>query len=130
MNCHHQTSITRLKGRYQKFFLHRYNGILVHSFRQRGDIIGYKNHFYSQNFSYPSLRRKNFCPQKPRFMVLKILSAHPFSILSDDRFKTSSKTGPQGGSGQVRKISSLPGFHPRIVQPVGIRYIYYSTRRT
>ena len=30
--------------------------------------------------------------------------------------------GPQGRSGQVRKISSLPGFDPRTVQPVASRY--------
>ena len=30
--------------------------------------------------------------------------------------------GPQGRSGQVRKISSPPGFDPRIVKPVASRY--------
>jgi hypothetical protein len=30
--------------------------------------------------------------------------------------------GPQGRSGQVRKISSPPGFDPRTVQPVDSRY--------
>ena len=30
--------------------------------------------------------------------------------------------GPQGRSGQVRKISPPPGFDPRIVQPVASRY--------
>jgi hypothetical protein len=30
--------------------------------------------------------------------------------------------GPQGRSGQVRKISPLPGFDPRTVQPVAGRY--------
>jgi len=30
--------------------------------------------------------------------------------------------GPQGRSGQVRKISPPPGFHPRTVQPVASRY--------
>jgi len=30
--------------------------------------------------------------------------------------------GPQGRSGQVRKISPSPGFDPRTVQPVGSRY--------
>jgi len=29
--------------------------------------------------------------------------------------------GPQGRSGQVRKISPPPGFDPRTVQPVGSR---------
>jgi hypothetical protein len=29
--------------------------------------------------------------------------------------------GPQGPSGQVRKISSPPGFDPRTVQPVAVR---------
>jgi len=31
--------------------------------------------------------------------------------------------GPQGRSGQVRKISPLPGFDSRTVQPVTSRYI-------
>jgi hypothetical protein len=37
-------------------------------------------------------------------------------------------SGPQGGSGQVRKISPPPGFDPRTVQPVGSRYTAYATR--
>ena len=41
--------------------------------------------------------------------------------------------GPQGRSGQVRKISRPPGFDPRVVQPVAIpvgeiRTIYQTTR--
>jgi hypothetical protein len=35
--------------------------------------------------------------------------------------------GPQGQSGQVRKISPLPGFDPRTVQPVTSRYNDYAT---
>ena len=35
---------------------------------------------------------------------------------------------PQGRSGQVRKISSPPGFDPRTVQPVASRYTDYTTR--
>jgi hypothetical protein len=31
--------------------------------------------------------------------------------------------GPQGRSGRVRKISPLPGFDPRTVQPVASRFI-------
>jgi hypothetical protein len=38
--------------------------------------------------------------------------------------------GPQGRSGQVRKISSPPGFDPRTVQPVSSRYTDYATRPT
>ena len=37
---------------------------------------------------------------------------------------------PQGRSGQVRKISSPPGFDLRIVQPVANRYTDYVTRPT
>ena len=37
---------------------------------------------------------------------------------------------PQGWSGQVRKISSPPGFDPRTVQPVASRYTEYATRPT
>jgi len=36
--------------------------------------------------------------------------------------------GPQGRSGQVRKILSPPGFDPRTVQPVASRYTDYATR--
>ena len=38
--------------------------------------------------------------------------------------------GPQGRSGQVRKISSPPGFDPRTVQPVDSRYTDWATRPT
>jgi len=38
--------------------------------------------------------------------------------------------GPQGRSGQVRKISPPPGFHTRNVQPIGSRYTDYATRPT
>jgi hypothetical protein len=34
--------------------------------------------------------------------------------------------GPQGRSGQVPKISPLPGFDPRTVQPVASRYTDYA----
>ena len=37
---------------------------------------------------------------------------------------------PQGRSGQVRKISPLPGFDCRTVQPVASRYTDYATRPT
>ena len=39
-------------------------------------------------------------------------------------------TGPQGRSGQMGKISSLPGFDSRTVQPVASRYTDYATRPT
>jgi len=39
-------------------------------------------------------------------------------------------SGPQGRSGQVRKISPPPVFDPRTVQPVGSRYTDYATRPT
>jgi len=38
--------------------------------------------------------------------------------------------GPQGRSGQVRKISPPPGFDPQTVQPVACRYTDYATRPT
>jgi hypothetical protein len=38
--------------------------------------------------------------------------------------------GPQGLSGQVRKISPPPGFDPRIAQPAAIRYTDWATRPT
>jgi len=36
--------------------------------------------------------------------------------------------GPQGRSGQVRKISPPPGFDPRASQPVASRYVDHATR--
>ena len=38
--------------------------------------------------------------------------------------------GPQGWSGQVRKIWPQPGFDPRSVQPVVSRYCGYATRNS
>jgi len=38
--------------------------------------------------------------------------------------------GPQGLSGQVRKISPPPEFDPRTVQPIASRYTDYTTRPT
>ena len=38
--------------------------------------------------------------------------------------------GPQGRSGQVRKISLPSGFDPRTIQPVASRYTDYATRPT
>ena len=38
--------------------------------------------------------------------------------------------GPQGRSGNLRKVSPPPGFDPRTVQPVAIRYTDYNTRAT
>ena len=35
--------------------------------------------------------------------------------------------GPQGQSGQVRKISPPPGFDPRAIQPIADRYTDYAT---
>jgi hypothetical protein len=36
--------------------------------------------------------------------------------------------GPQGRSGQVRKISPPPGFHPQTIQPVASRCTDWATR--
>jgi hypothetical protein len=38
--------------------------------------------------------------------------------------------GPQGRSGQVRKISPTPGFDPQTAQPVVSRYTDWATRPT
>ena len=38
--------------------------------------------------------------------------------------------GPQGRSGQVRKIPPPPGFEPRTVQPVASRYTDYELADT
>ena len=38
--------------------------------------------------------------------------------------------GPQGRSGQARKISPPPGFDPRAIQPVASRYTDWATRPT
>jgi hypothetical protein len=39
---------------------------------------------------------------------------------------TAGWVGPQGRSGQVRKISPLPGFDPRTAQPVASQYSDYA----
>jgi len=38
--------------------------------------------------------------------------------------------GPEGRSGQVRKISPPPEFDPRTVHPIAIHYTDYATRTT
>ena len=38
--------------------------------------------------------------------------------------------GPQGRSGQVRKILPPPGFDPQTVRAVANRYTHYTTRPT
>ena len=48
--------------------------------------------------------RPLFTPEKTRYSLYRMLG------------------GPQGRSGQLRKISPLPGFDPRTVQPVASRF--------
>ena len=38
--------------------------------------------------------------------------------------------GPQGQSGQVRKILSIQGFDPQTIQPVASRYTDWATQPT
>ena len=38
--------------------------------------------------------------------------------------------GPQGRFGRLRKISPTPGFDPRTVQPLALRYTDYAPRPT
>ena len=47
----------------------------------------------------------------------------PAALSLENRYPIYRKlVGPQGRSGQVRKISSPPGFDPRTVNPVASRY--------
>jgi len=65
------------------------------------------------NFSKVSVKpRPLFTPGKTRYPSYRMLG------------------GPQGRSGQVRKISPPPGFDPRTAQPVASRYTGYATRPT
>jgi hypothetical protein len=54
----------------------------------------------------------------------------PFTPTKDPIPIVQEAGGPQGRSGQVRKISPPPGFDPRTVQPVASRYTDYATRPT
>jgi hypothetical protein len=54
---------------------------------------------------------------------------HALAVLSPGKIRYPSYRrlgGPQGWSGQVRKISPSPGFQPRTVQPVASRYTDYA----
>ena len=55
---------------------------------------------------------RSLCPGKTRYPLYRRLD------------------GPQGLSGQVRKISPLSGIRPRTVQPVASRYTDWATRPT
>jgi hypothetical protein len=54
-----------------------------------------------------------------------VVNATPRPLYPRERLGThhiGGKVGPQGGSERVRKVSTLPGFDPRTVQPVTSRY--------
>jgi hypothetical protein len=56
-----------------------------------------------------------------------MLRSGRFTPGKDTRYLFYRRLGePQGQSGQVRKISPPPGFHPRTVQPVVSRYTDYA----
>ena len=49
--------------------------------------------------------------------------AGPFTLRKETRYPLYRRPGgPHGRSGRVRKITPLPGFDPRTVQPVASRY--------
>jgi hypothetical protein len=59
-----------------------------------------------------------------------VLASHPARSLPPGKTRyplCRRLSGSKGRSGQVRKISPLPGFDPRTLQPVASRYTDYAT---
>jgi hypothetical protein len=54
----------------------------------------------------------------------------PLFTPGKDPVPIAQEAGPQGRSGQVRKISPPPGFNPRTIQPVVNRYTDYAIQPT
>jgi len=78
----------------------------------RGIAILFHDHSTRRGWGVNVTPRPLFTPEKTRYPLYRWLG------------------GPQERSGQVRKISPLPGFDPRTVQPVASRYTDYATRPT
>ena len=78
----------------------------------RGIALLFHDHGTRRGWGVSATPRPLFTPGKTRYPLYRRLG------------------GPQGWSGQVRKISPPPGFDPRTVQPVASRYTDYATRLT
>jgi len=78
----------------------------------RGIALLFHNHGTRRGWGVSVTPRPLLPPGKTRYPLYKRLG------------------GPQGRSGQVRKISPPPGFDPRTVQPVASRYTDCATRST
>jgi len=86
-------------------------GRTVHT-GSRGIALFFTDHCTKRGWGVSVKPRPLFTPGKTRYPLYRKL------------------VGPQGRSGQVRKISPPPGFDPRTVQPVASRYTDYVTRPT
>ena len=78
----------------------------------RGIAIPLHDHGTRRGWGFSLTPRPLFTPGKTRYPLYTRLG------------------GPQGRSGQVRKISPTPGFDPRTVQPVASRYTDWATQLT
>ena len=78
----------------------------------RGLALFFHDHGTRRGWGVSVTPRQHFTPEKTRYPLYRRLG------------------GPQGRSGQVRKISSPPGFDPRTVQPIASRYTDWATRPT
>ena len=78
----------------------------------RGIALPFDDHGTRKGWEVSVTPRPLFTPGKTRYPLYRRLR------------------GPQGRSGQVRKISPPPGFDNRTVQPVASRYTDYATRAT
>ena len=78
----------------------------------RGIALPFHDHGTRRGWGVSVTPRPLFTPGKTRYPLYRRLG------------------GPQGRSGQVRKISPPPGFDPRTVQPVASRYTDWATRPT
>ena len=78
----------------------------------RGIALPFLDHGNRRGEGSASRPGRALLPEKTRYSLYRMLD------------------GPQGRSGQVRNISSPPGFDPRTVQPLACRYTDYATRPT
>jgi len=91
---------------------YRTTGAIQHTAHRgsRGIALFFLDHGTRRRWGVSVTPRPLFTPGKTQYPLYRRLS------------------GPQGRSGQVRKISPPPGFDPRTVQPVASRYTSYATR--
>ena len=91
--------------------LRLYTGLTAHR-ESRGIALLFHDHGTRRGWGVSVTPRPLFTPGKTRYPLYRRLG------------------GPQGRTGQVRKISPPSGFDPRTVQPVASRYTDYATRST